>query len=118
MSKPSNITKLTIPQIRERMYALARRLYDVGFEDEARELRWLAQETQRKPSLYPPTPRRRAPMSEEKRDRIRAYKAAHPDVSLVTIGTIFKENIGRISEAINGYRAGHSTDPGPQHDSY
>jgi hypothetical protein len=118
MSEPVNVVKLTIPQIRKQMYLLAGRLRALGCITEADELVWLAKETIRKPSLYPAARRRHAPMPEEKRERIRAYKAAHPEVSLVTIGTIFKENIGRISEAINGFRTGHSTDPGAMHDNY
>lgn len=45
-----------------------------------------------------------APMTEELRDGIRAYAKANPTLTYAAIAGVYRVNIGRISEALRGFR--------------
>lgn len=92
----------TIPEIRERIKALADSL-PAELAEVACELRALAEETKRVQS-----PRKAAvrspPMSLALIAKIRAVAAMSPRAHLQDIATVCGVNLGRVSEVLNGKR--------------
>lgn len=87
---------MKIPEIRERLHALADEL-DVA------ELHQLAEATRRR------RPVRKAPVKSRPVDpavkvQMRAYAASHPDAQQREIGQTFNLNAGRVSETLAGKR--------------
>lgn len=87
---------MTIPEIRERLYELAK-------EHRLPELAYLASETRRQYHG------RRAPaasiaLTDELAEDIRRYCARHPDETMHRVGIRFGVNQGRVSEALFGKR--------------
>ena len=98
------MTKLTIPQIRERMIelaneqaALARRQIDI-----AHELEDLAHETYRRQYTRAPVTSRR--ITNEVRASVRQMVQDHPDMPHQQIAEIHNINLGRVSEILHGKR--------------
>jgi hypothetical protein len=91
--------KLTIPQIRHCLLALAGEEETAGRPENAELLRYLAEQTHRRPAV------RRAPASGNPRhpplEAVTEYIEANPDASYMTIATEFNTNIGGISEVLN-----------------
>lgn len=87
---------MTIPEIRDRLHALADEL-------RCKELHDLAEETRRRPytRVAPVKSRRVDPVV---RKAVRAYAAAHPDAHQRDIGQLFNLNAGRVSESLRGKR--------------
>lgn len=90
------MTRRTIPQIRARLEELA----DEHGIDELREL---AEETKRR------SPVRRARSTKPKltdgqRQELAAYAEEHPDASYMEIAVAHDTTIGRVSEALAGFR--------------
>jgi hypothetical protein len=87
-----------------RLPEVASRLRELANELDCGELSDLADEIGRR------SPRQRAPtssvpMTDALRERIRAMKAAEPDLSQAEIGRRLNLNPGRVSEALRGKRA-------------
>jgi hypothetical protein len=82
---------MRLPEVRKRLYALAK------------ELRRLANETKRRKPLHRAKPRARK-MTPNLRRQIRRFVAYNPDMSNRQIGRIFKVDGGRVSEAKRGFR--------------
>lgn len=87
---------MTIPEIRDRLHALAD-------EHGIAELHDLAEETRRRPPI------RRAParwprLTEQQKADVRAMFAANPRLGVRELADRFRTSIGRISEAIRGHR--------------
>lgn len=87
---------MTIPEIRERMKALAD-------EHGIPELRDLAEETRRRPPI------RRAPprwprLTEDRKAAVRVAFTDNPTWGVRELADSFNTSIGRVSEAIRGYR--------------
>lgn len=100
--------KRTIPQIRSRLHELARELRDPdGMELAAiaDELDALANETARRTAVRR-APARRPKLGPGLADAIRADAKAHPHDDYTTIARRFSTNIGRVSEALAGFRDG------------
>jgi hypothetical protein len=91
-----SVIKLTIPEIRARLYVLA-------VELNCPELKELADATKRRPYLRraAPTAKRIGPMDAA---MIREYAANHLDESLQSIAEQFGVNQGRVSECLRGER--------------
>lgn len=85
--------KMTIPEVRQRLYALAERL---GCD----ELRTLADATFRRSPVRRAAPRHR-PLTPELAEAIRQYAAARPGAHLSDIAQAFRVNPGRVSEALH-----------------
>lgn len=82
----------TIPEIRERLLAMAR------------ELNQLASETKRRKGAV--TKAKSRPLTPVMAARIRAHKTQYPDLSQAEIGRVFGVNQGTVSEALRGFRDG------------
>ena len=87
---------MRIPEIRDR-------LKEIAAESGISEIAILADELTRR------HPRKRAPIEStpftpELAAQIRAYAAAHPNMTQVAVGKVFGVNQGRVSEATRGYR--------------
>jgi hypothetical protein len=92
----------TIPQLRDEMLVKADVLHKIGLHDFAGIIEdWVA-------SMYrrAPVRRRVAPTLRERPDAelIGAYADAHPDADYMTIANHFGCSIGRVSEALAGFR--------------
>lgn len=101
-------SKRTIPQIRSRMHELARELRDpdgMDLADIADELDALANETARRKAVRR-APARRRKLDPSLADAIRADAKVHPHDDYTTIARRFSTNIGRVSEALAGFRNG------------
>lgn len=92
----------TIPEIRERIVDIAQQV-GLLFPDVARELRALAEETKRRPPVRKAKPRARG-ITDEVRDRVRAFAANHPSMSMREIGQRHDIDQGRVSEILAGKR--------------
>jgi hypothetical protein len=88
---------MRLPEIAARLRALAVQL-------DCEELSELADEIGRRPSAER-APRTSAPMTDSLRARIRAMKAAEPDLSHAEIGRRLNLNPGRVSETLRGKRS-------------
>ena len=89
------MTKLTIPQIRERLYELAEIHSDP-------ELKALADATYRRSYTRAATTRKS--LDEDTKANIRDFVAENPDMAFQDIANIFDVNPGRVSEALHGKR--------------
>lgn len=84
-------------EIRHCLHALANQ---IGGVDGA-IIHYLAEETRRR------SPVRRAPRQKYSRlsqQQLTAFFAAHPNADYMTAANAFNSNIGRVSEALTGYR--------------
>lgn len=87
---------MTIPEIRERLKALAD-------EHNIPELRDLAEETRRRSPLR--RARARWPrLTEDQKAAVRATFTARPDLGVRELADLYRTSIGRVSEAIRGFR--------------
>jgi hypothetical protein len=80
-----------IPEIRERMHALAK------------ELHQLAEATRRRQPVRR-APVKSRPMDPKVKEEMRAYAASHPEAHQRDIGQMFNANPGRVSESLRGKR--------------
>ncbi len=97
--------ELTIPQIRERLSYIAKKL-DLSEPSIANEVRYLISQLFRRPAIQ--RIETRAPRSSHSlRQQIRAYAATHPNLSQQLMAVHFNVNPGRISEALAGFRGHH-----------
>lgn len=87
---------MKIPEIRERMHALADELG-------VAELHHLAEATRRRRPVRT-APVRSRPMDPQVKAEMRAYAASHPDAHQRDIGQMFDANPGRVSESLRGKR--------------
>lgn len=94
--------RLTIPEIREEMVAIAQTI-EAAHPDEARRLRFLSEETKRRHHGRRASTKH-APLEEGARDAIRQYAVEHPEAHLQDIAVLFGTNAGRVSEALHGKR--------------
>jgi DNA-binding MarR family transcriptional regulator len=92
---------VTIPEIRDRLFELAKdgRLP----RDVARELEMLAEETRRK-FHGRRAPTHHMPLTPEEAAEIAAYERTHPAEHLSEIAERFGTNQGRVSEVLYGKR--------------
>lgn len=86
-----------------RLPEIAERLRELAVTLNTKELSDLADEIGRRPAGTRARPTS-TPMSDELRDKIRAYRKAQPGLSQAKIGAHFNVNPGRVSEAIKGKR--------------
>ena len=86
--------RLTLPQVEARMRELAAELY-------CPELAELADHIPRRAAASR-APRSSVRMTPERREAIRAYVAAFPQLTQSAVATVFNCNQGRVSEALNG----------------
>jgi hypothetical protein len=90
-------TRMTIPEIRSR-------LYEIAVEEGLPEVATLADQMwRRRPGRDPVHPVSRR-MTDELRDQIREYATLHPDEPEDRVGMRFGVNQGRVSEALFGFR--------------
>lgn len=86
-----------------RVPEVADRLRELAVEKALPELAGLADELRRRRPVRKAKPVS-APMTEERKAQIRAYAKANPTLTYAAIASLFKVNIGRISEALRGFR--------------
>lgn len=87
---------MTIPEIRDRLHALAD-------EHGIAELHDLAEETRRRSPLR--RARARWPrLTDAQKAMVRATFDARPDLGVRDLANIYRTSIGRVSEAIRGFR--------------
>lgn len=96
-TRPDTAKTMTIPQIRAEMIELAETL---GSD----RLRYLADQTWRRPLEKPPAKAKYPCPDEEKAEAIRQYVAANPDAGQETVARIFGTTGGRVSEVLRGKR--------------
>ena len=89
------MTKLTIPQIRERLFELA--IYHNN-----PELADLARATYRR--SYKRAPSTRSGLDRKLKASIRAFVKENPETAFQDVANIFGVNPGRVSEALHGKR--------------
>ena len=89
------MTKLTIPQIRERLHELAV-IHGIP------ELSSLATATYRRSYTRAPTTRKS--LDEDTKANIRDFVAENPNMAFQDVANIFDVNPGRVSEALHGKR--------------
>lgn len=89
------MTKLTIPQIRERLFELA-----IIHSDD--ELADLARATYRR--TYTRAPTTRKGLDSETKADIYDFVMRNPNMAMQDVANIFGVNPGRVSEAVHGYR--------------
>jgi hypothetical protein len=89
------MTKLTIPQIRERLHELAV-IHGIP------ELSQLATATYRRQYTRAPTTRKG--LDEQLKASIRAFVADYPGMAMQDVANTFGVNPGRVSEALHGKR--------------
>lgn len=96
------MVRRTIPQIRDRISALAQ---DVALllPDIAAELRALAEETKRRPPVRM-APRKAQGVTDVIRAQVWAYAAKHPTATMREIGRLHGIDQGRVSEILAGKR--------------
>lgn len=95
---------MTIPECRAALLSIANSLaIKSGCTDEARGIRMIVKEMERRPAVKVARVKAR-PVTPELRNRIRAYAAAHPDMPNRDIGRVFGVDGGRVSEALAGFR--------------
>jgi hypothetical protein len=87
-----------------RLPEVATRLRELAIDLDCDELNDLADEIGRRPSGQR-APRTSAPMTDSLRARIRAMKAAEPNLSHTEIGRRLNLNPGRVSETLRGKRS-------------
>jgi hypothetical protein len=87
---------MTIPEIRERLHALAKEL-------NCDELATLAEATRRRQPLRRAAPRYPR-LTEDQQAEVRKTFEANPALGLNDMAHMFGTNIGRISTAIRGFR--------------
>jgi DNA-binding CsgD family transcriptional regulator len=87
---------MTIPEIRAELRALAEE-YDIP------RLAELAEETKRRPAKRR-SPSRLAALTPTEKREVREFVAANDDISYKEIANRFGTSIGRVSEAVAGYR--------------
>jgi len=93
-------TKMSVPEVRERLYELANILGST-------ELRHLAEQLHRRsPARHAPAASRR--MTQERAAAIREYAARNPGLTEHQIGVVFGVNQGRVSESLVGFRDGRT----------
>lgn len=87
---------MKIPEIRDRLHALAD-------EHGIAELHDLAEETRRRPPIR--RARARWPrLTDDQKQAVRDTFAARPELGVRELADIFSTSIGRVSEAIRGFR--------------
>lgn len=89
------MTKLTIPQIRERLHELAV-IHGIP------ELSSLATATIRR--SYKRAPSTRSGLDRKLKSSIRAFVKENPEMAFQDVANIFGVNPGRVSEAVHGKR--------------
>jgi hypothetical protein len=91
-------TLMTVPEVRDRLYAMA---------DAYRlpELRHLADQLHRRKPARPKARAQSPTMTPALVEAIRLYADIHPGMSEHRIGIVFGVNQGRVSEALSGFRA-------------
>jgi hypothetical protein len=87
---------MTLPECRAALLAIAK-------ERNIPEILPIVAEMKRRPYVRKVRPRSPA-ATEELRQRIRAYAEAHPQQSYMEIANEFGVGIGRVSEALAGFR--------------
>ena len=102
--------RLTIPDIRERMFLLAD-LLEVGAVNPGHaveSLRALARATKRRVGPRQRARPRQAPITLALVAEVRAFCAAHPGMAQRDIGRTFYIDGGRVNEILNGFADGTS----------
>lgn len=97
------IEKLTIPEIRIELSAIASDLASRGLRKHAALILSLAEETKRRPPVRKASSTSAKMTSKLARD-IRAYARRHPRMNYVAMARVFNVSTGRISEALAGFR--------------
>lgn len=91
----------TIPQLRNEMFDYATQLQNLGMWDLAAKIDGWATE------LYRRSPVRRVvrkQYAQTDRSALRLYADRHPDMNYMEIASAFGCSIGRVSEALAGFR--------------
>lgn len=94
---------MTLPEVREAMFELAKKLSDAGLTGFASGLTQLAEETRRRSPIQRAAATAR-PITPAIRKEVRRTARAHPDWSLRKIGQHCGVDQGRVSEILRGYR--------------
>ena len=87
---------MRIPEIRDRLHQLAD-------EHGITELHDLAEETRRRPAIRR-TPARWPRLNEDQKAAVRSTFVGRPELGVRELADLYRSSIGRISEAIRGFR--------------
>lgn len=93
-----------IPSAREQLAAIAEDVERFGLADEAARIREVINLMVRRSPARRRAPVRSRVIETEDAAAIRVFAISHPSTSLQDVAVMFKTNIGRVSEAMQGDR--------------